>query len=749
MNNSSSMFSRIFLTTLICASLTGTVLLTGCSGGASESSHPLITSADPSSSSNGIPSSAETPKVTFSEEDTSTDYSESESTVIKLSGKTAEINGSGASMDGSTLKITSAGTYILSGELSDGQVVISAGKKDTVRLVLDNASITSSTAPAIYSEKCGKTILLLKKDTSNTLTDGSSYVSENTEEDSDSPNAAVYCKDDLTILGEGALTVNGNARNGITGKDIVRISGGAITVNASHNGITGRDALAIEGGSITVKTTDGDGLRSTYTDTDKTENGHITIENAAINIEAACDGIQAAKDLSVGSGTITITTNGGAGEVKTQQGARPGFNSNQSSTEESRKGLKAGSNLSITGGTVTVDSCDDAIHSNGDVFIKNGTLDIKAGDDGIHADSALSVSGGSITISQSYEGFEAIAVDISGGVIDITSSDDGINAAGGNDGSGFGGFDGNMDFGGRQGPGGRGNFQPGQQPGDMPSDFQPSNLPSDFQPGDMPSDFQPGDMPSDFQPGDMPSDFQPGQQSGNTPPAQPSGSNNENTQSEQSSGSTLSTAVNISGGTLYINSQGDGLDSNSALNISGGTIVINGTTQGGNGIIDHDGSCAVTGGLLIGTGTSDMLEMPGETSTQKTAVFLFDQTQQAGTLVYVSDSKGNILAAIAPEKTFSCVILSSPDLKEGETYTVFTGGTASGDSTHGYYSKATVTGGTQFTTFTASDTVTYVNKDGVTSYSGGFGGGMRGGNMNGGRNNRFPSDRSTSQTSVV
>ena len=746
------MSKRILLATLLCAALAGSMLFTGCSQQQNTSGKKLISTAQ-STSNSTLSSAADTPKVSFNEEDTSTEYSEENATTVKLSGSSAEISGNGAALDGTTLRITAAGTYLLSGQFNDGQVLISAGKDDTVRLVLDNVSLSSSSGSAVYAEKCGKTILLLKDGTKNTVSDGSSYVSD-TDEDSDAPNAAVYCKDDLTILGSGSLTVTGNARNGITGKDIVRISGGSIDVTAKHNGITGRDALAIEGGTISVTTTDGDGLRSTYSDTDKSDKGHITIGNAAITIISGSDGIQAAKNLDISSGTISITTGGGAGEVKTQQGGfggPGGFQQKSSGSEESIKGLKAGSNITVSGGTVTVDAYDDAIHSNGDVFIKDGTLSLKSGDDGIHADTTLAVTGGNITVSQSYEGFEAIAVDISGGVIDITATDDGINEAGGNDNSGFGNFDNNMNFGGRRFRRDFNNNQSGessdtdnQQPGNPPE--LPSGMPSDMQPGnppelpsDMPSDMQPGNppelpsgMPSDMQPGnppelpsDMPSDMQPG----NPPQNNENSQNTENKQDDDS----ISTALNISGGTVYVNAQGDGLDSNSALNISGGLIVVNGTTQGGNGIIDHDGTCIVTGGTLIGAGTSDMLEMPGESSTQKTAVILFDQQQAAGTLVYISDSNNHIIAAITPEKNFGCVILSCPELKDGETYKVSLGGTATGDSTHGYYSQATVSGGTQYTTFQLSGTVTYVNQNGVTTYNGGMGG-MRG-NRGGMRNN--------------
>ena len=689
MFNRTSALRKTFIIALLCTSITGSAMLAGCSSdkeGNEGSDRQIVSSSGntsaQNSSNNSSNNSSSVSEVSFNEEDVSTEYDESGSTSIKLNGTSAEIKGSGASVEGNTVKITAAGTYILSGKLT-GQVIISAGKNDVVKLVLDNAGISSTDTAAIYAEKCEKTILLLNDDTENTLSDGSNYVSDTDDDsESDSPNAAVYCKDDLTILGNGSLTVTGNARNGITSKDILRISSGTITVNAVHNGITGRDNLAVEGGKITVTTKDGDGLRSTYSDTDDNAKGHITLDNADITVNSGSDGIQAEKTLTVNSGTITVKTGSGAGTQSTQNQNQGGFgrfsqsNSN-SSSDESVKGLKAGTNITINGGTINIDSYDDAIHSNGDAIIKDGTFNIKAGDDGIHADTNLSVSGGTITVSQSYEGLEAIAIDISGGTVDITASDDGINAAGGNDGSGFGNFDNNMDFGGRRFP------QNIDQNNNAASTVSYSN------------------------------EIQV-----------------EKTVSGTDDNS-ISTALNISDGTVYVNAQGDGLDSNGALNISGGMIVVNGTTQEGNGIIDHDGSCTVTGGTLIGAGTSDMLELPGDASTQKTVAVLLSQTQEAGKLVYITNSSGNVIAAMSPEKSYGCLVFSSADLKENETYTVYTGGTASGDSTHGCYSKASVSGGTQYTTFTVSNAVTYVDQNGVTSYSGNMGGRGNMGGMTG------------------
>lgn len=691
---------------LLCAVITGSILFTGCSQTSETSSEISVISSD--SNSVSASKTAES-SVVFTKEDSDTNYNEKDAVKITLKNTAAEISGQGAVFDNNTVKITQAGTYLLTGQLDDGKILISAGKDDTVTLVLQNMNITSSGTAAIYAEKCGKTILLLDDNSNNTITDNGEY----TESD-DTPNSAIYIKDDLTILGNGTLTVNANSHNGITSKDTLKITSGNLTVNAANNGITGKDNLAITGGTITV-TAQADGLRSTYSDTDNSEKGHIFIENATLNLTAGSDAIQAEKNLSINSGTFTIKTGNGASE-KSNYNQSFGMNNNNSEDSESIKGIKAGQNIEINGGTFDINSEDDSIHSS-NVIITSGTLNISSGDDGIHADNTLTIKNGTINIKQSYEGLEAAVIDISDGLIDINASDDGINASDGSGSEMFGGM-GGFGFGGKMDRF-RNNQNSDTQNNNMPQmpDMSNGNMPEmpDMPNGSMP---EMPDMPNDSMPDipDMPNDSMP--QMPDNPQS--------DTQTNQNSDNTV--AITIKGGTIYVTAQGDAVDSNGDLNISGGTLIINGTTNNGDGILDHGGNCTVTGGTIIGSGTYGMLEMPDSSSTQNTAVLMFTQTQNAGTLVYVTDSSGNILAAMAPEKNYNCLVLSNASLKSGETYTVYLGGNASGEATHGYYSKATVTNGTKYTEFTISEAVTYANESGNTTYSGGMGGGM--GRMN-------------------
>lgn len=359
-----------------------------------------------------------------SDENTAATVTGGDATTIALSGQSATATGTGAEVTDGVVTITAGGTYVVTGTMTEGRILVNAPKEE-VTLVLQDASITCSTGSPLYVYKSKATTLYLPEGTDSTLTDGTdntfsdSYSSAEEEE----PNACLYSKSDLVIAGSGSLTVNANYNNGITGKDTLFIQKASVTVTAVNHGINGKDSLTIKDADITV-TSGGDALRSTN-DSDPTL-GYLVITGSALKLTAGEDGIQAETTLTISGGTATVTTAGGAGQ--------------SISNDTSAKGFKAGTQVTVTGGTSQLNCCDDAIHSNGDVTISGGSFTIATGDDGMHADDTLSISSGTIDITRSYEGLEGAKVLISGGKISIVASDDGINAAGGSDQSGFGGF---------------------------------------------------------------------------------------------------------------------------------------------------------------------------------------------------------------------------------------------------------------------------------------------------------------------
>ena len=244
-------------------------------------------------------------------------------------------------------------------------------------------------------------------------------------------NAAVKVKSgaSLSLSGTGTLTACGNAKNGIKGASDAVITVDELTLNieAADDGLSCDDELTIKGGRVNI-TAGGDAVKASP-DTDDAENpdttslGSVTISGGTITLNAANDGVQADGDLTVTGGTFAVTANGGHTTALTDDSA-------------SCKGLKAGKTLTVSGGTVNVDSADDALHAN-DVTVSGGTLTLASGDDAVHADNDLvvgvkgssSTSNPKIDITASYEGLEGTTVSVYSGDIDVAASDDGVNAA--------------------------------------------------------------------------------------------------------------------------------------------------------------------------------------------------------------------------------------------------------------------------------------------------------------------------------
>lgn len=425
------------------ALILSSALLPGCASGqnAQSSSASSASAAQQSASSaeQGAVSVTQ-PQVTFDEDDSYTAWDEGSATAIVFSGTTASVSGAGASVSGSCVTINSPGTYVLTGTLDEGQLIVDAGKEDVVRLVLNGVSMHCSTSSPLYAKQAGKTVVSLAPGTENTLSDGSEYVFADAE--SDEPNATLFCKDDLTLNGTGSLTINAQFNNGIASKDTLKIMEGQITVDAADDTILGRDLLVVQGGTVTLRAQD-DGLKSTN-DTDAAK-GSIVISGGQLDITSQGDGIQAYAGLFISGGELRIVTAGGSANAAAHTGgndmARGDFvNAAQTAQEDeaSTKGLKAGGLLAITGGTFDLDTQDDALHSNGALTISGGTLTLATGDDALHADGALTLSDGQIDISTCYEGLEGMTIDISGGEIALVASDDGINASDGNEAAGQG-----------------------------------------------------------------------------------------------------------------------------------------------------------------------------------------------------------------------------------------------------------------------------------------------------------------------
>lgn len=376
---------------------------------------------------NGTIGSVIEANLSFKNKDFYIDYSTEDTVKIDLS---APKEADGVKVSGSTVTITEAGTYVLSGTLTDGQIIIDVGDEDDVRLVLENASITCTTTAPIYAKNADKVIISLPENTESTVTDTVTGTDGN-----DALTAAIFAKCDLSVNGTGTLNVNANANDGITSEDKLKITGGVLNITSADDGLVGKDAVLIKDGTVHI-TASGNGIKSTKSEADQ---GYVYIGGGTANITAEQDGIQAETSVLISAGEVNVTAGGGAnGEQKTGNAMFGGAQSTTTDETLSTKGIKAEAALDITGGTVTVDSADDSLHSNDSMTVSGGGITVKSGDDGLHADNTLTIEDGTIVVEESCEGLEAIDLTINGGTIDVTASDDGLNAAGSSVDGGFG-----------------------------------------------------------------------------------------------------------------------------------------------------------------------------------------------------------------------------------------------------------------------------------------------------------------------
>ena len=592
----------IFSLIMVCSALSG------CSESSSVISQTSNSSKAEVSDSSDIVSTPDdvdiitTDAEMFTERDKNSDYDEKECVRIELSGNTAKSDSDCVSISESTVTITKEGSYIISGSLEDGMIIVDAEDSAKIQLILSGADIQSNTSAALYIRNADKVFVTLADGTSNSLSNGGVF----NPIDENSIDSAVFSKEDLTFNGSGNLTVTSPTAHAIVCKDDLVITGGKYTLECASHGVDANDSVRISD-TVELDITSGkDGIHCE--NSDEASLGFVYISNGMINIDAQGDGISAGAYMLIENGSFDILSGGGSvnGSKESSDnyggfgggpgGKRPG-DEQVSQTEQdstSMKAIKATDSIIINGGTFSIDSADDSIHSDKSVTIASGTFEIASGDDAIHAEETLDVSGGTIEVTKSYEGLEALNISITNGDISLVARDDGLNAAGGTDLSGINGGRDGM-FGG-----------PGGGHGGMGGPMSSGN------------------------------------------------------------GSII-----ISGGTLYIQASGDGIDANGTLEITGGYTVVCGPSQGDTATLDYDVSGVITGGTFIGTGGAGMAQTFSSSSQGVVAIRTSNQT--ADSEVTLKDKNGDTILSCTPKLPFAVVILSSPDIISGETYTVSVG----------------------------------------------------------------------------
>lgn len=287
----------------------------------------------------------------FSDRDLDGSYDESKATRIALSDAGTTVTGDGATVSGNTVTITAAGTYLISGTLSEGQIKVETNEADKVQLVLSGATVTSANSAALHVAKADKVFLTLADGSENTLATSGAYAAT----DDSAIDGAVFSRSDLTVNGGGSLAVSSAEGNGIVCKDDVVLASGSATVTAAKHAIQANDSVRIAGGSYTLRAGT-DGIHAKNDENSKL--GYIYVAGGSLDITAESDGFDANYVLRVDGGTITVS----AGD----------------------DGLHAESDLTINGGDITVTKSNEGLEG-ARVTIAGGTQDVAASDDGVNA----------------------------------------------------------------------------------------------------------------------------------------------------------------------------------------------------------------------------------------------------------------------------------------------------------------------------------------------------------------------------
>ncbi len=589
------------------------------------------------------------------------DSTQGESVIFSEDGVKTSSNG--VTVDGTNITITKEGNYVLSGKCTDGSILITTDENADVHIIFNGLELTCNDGPVISETTGVKVVYTIAKDTTNTLCCNAELENDDSSDDSSTDESVTDESVTDESESDGSTSDDSTSDACIYGK-------GSITFNGS--------------GTLNIKSTDCNAVKS---------KDNIKIVNGTINADAGNNAIVGKDSVAIKAGTLTI---------------KAGKDGIKSDKEDNEKGY-----VVIEGGNINITAEDDGIVGYSLVQFDGGNITINAKDKGVNCDGTVLYDATDLKVEKSEEGIQGCYIIINGGVIDITASDDGLNATAGGgsefSGGNFGG--GNFEGGNFEG----GNFNPGNfdkndfdKSGGDKENFNKENFnKEDFNKEDVDSenfdkdnilkrDFNQGDADeSNFEKGDMPKrDFNQGDvDKGNF-----------------ALGSSIDSYcyIEINGGTVNINASGDGLDSNGDIYINGGEVYVDGPVNNGNGALDcgdNNNSIVMNGGVLLAIGSSGMAEFPSSDSKVYTLAMTPD-SQKSGTVITIKDSNGNEIFSYTAKKSFASICFASEKLEKDQKYTIYLDGE-------------------EYTTITIDD---IVSSDGKTSTEGGFGrGGFNGG----------------------
>ena len=508
---------------------------------------------------------------------------------LKFLSSGVESEGSGFTVTGSTVSLEKAGSYLVTGLNNEGNIII---KSSSVELYLQNILLASSTtAPiTVNSQLKGVKIVAVEN-----------VILKNKEEESSTGECAVIKikkKSEVTIENQGTFTLSGTCKNVIKGgvetSVIFGKSDGTYTIDAQNNGIASDGYLEFNGGVFNIDTKSGDAVKSSPDDTDTDSLGRILVNDGTFTINSYADAFKAKNNITVVKGKFII---------KTENGYQ---SSTFNSDSQSAKGFKVsnnatGSEIFVHSAEMTLDTADDAFHSNGNLTIVSGKVQIHSKDDGIHAGFNLVLGKENaplddlfVNILYSYEALEGMAIRVYSGKINCTATDDGINAAGG--GSSEGQFPpGPPGGGGRPGQGGSG----GQRPG-------------------------PGGM----------------------------------------GGGNASYYVAIHGGEVNVFCDGDGIDSNGNIFFHGGVVNVFSQGNRDNEPIDHDGNFTLFNADVLCAGSKGMEQIHAGILKGNMMYAYYSAAVTKNKTIKVKNESGEVVREGRITKDINYMFYSSPNLNK-------------------------------------------------------------------------------------
>lgn len=367
--------------TFLLTSIATLTLVTACTQSTSNTSNSAATTT----------STTDAKKTNyFTDKDYDTSYDEKTAATVTLLGSTAKVSGDGVAVSGSTVTISKAGTYVISGQSDGVQIKIEAEKTDDVHIVLKGVTMTNTNAP-ISATSAGHVYLTLADGTTNSLSDSAS----NSDEKAD---AALFSKVDLTINGKGTLNVDGKKNNGIKANDILHITGGTYNITAVGDAFNINDELNITGTTMTIDAKE-DGVK---VDNDEdTSVGTMYLSDNTITVTAGDDGIHASGDLVIDSGTYSVknSTEGLEGKSITINGGDITIYSTDDGVNAANKNAQQSEIFfTMNGGNLTVEvgqGDTDPIDSNGNITVTGGTIKM-TGQTGFDFDGTATYTGGDI-----------------------------------------------------------------------------------------------------------------------------------------------------------------------------------------------------------------------------------------------------------------------------------------------------------------------------------------------------------------